>query len=321
MKKGFVIVALMLGTLFASPNRVLAAPPAATPVWRAQFVLVVADVSDAGTDDDVQVQLNPFNSTWLDYARNDYERNSSFTYDLMLTNVRQLGDITMLRVYKNKTNAICVRSMTLVINGRTIYNKVFGNTQTTCLWLDNGDGHPSSYTVSSATLRAHPSWTGYVQPAVPTALSRSELESRIEGAVGDRIKSNDLMWGNASYNLFGRGVEVTKKTSKSVHVDLDLAYDLPGPYNPEVDVDFDVVFSCASGKITARGTNYDAHLNSIVYDYLKNLLPGFGADLLDKLTNYVIKGLVDALSISGQFGGTCPLITVTDTANVVFTKP
>lgn len=324
MKKAYLVLALTLAALvatFGSQNHVLAAPPETTPIWRAQFRLVVADVSDAGTDDDVQIQLNTNNSTWLDYARNDYERNSTFTYDLMLTNARRLGDITMLRIYKNKTDAICVRSMTLIINGRTIYSKDFGNTQTTCKWLDNDDGHPNAYIVSGTTLRGHPAWQGFIQPAVPTTLTRGELESRIEGAVGDRIQSNALMWGDASYNLFGRGVEVTKKSSKSVHVDLDLAYDLPGPYNPEVDVDFDLAFSCSSGKVTATAKNYDAHLDSVIYDYLKNLLPVWGPKLLDALTSYELKGLVDNISISSQFGGSCPVITVTDTASVVFSKP
>lgn len=324
MKKGLILLALTLASLlaiFGSQHRVLAAPPESTPVWRAQFRLIVADVSDAGTDDDVQIQLNAKNSTWLDYARNDYERNSTFTYDLNLTNVRSLGDITMLRIFKNKTDAICVKSMTLLINKRAIFSEVFGNTSGTCLWLDNGDGHPSSFTASSATLRAHASWKGFIQPAVPTTLTRTELESRIAGAVGDRIKTNALMWGDAGYNLFGRGVEVTPKSAKSVHVDLDLAYNLPGPYNPEVDVDFDLVFSCKGGKITAKAKNYDAHLDSLVYDYLKNLLPVWGPKLLDALTGSALKGMIDALSISGQFGGSCPAINVTSDAHVVFSKP
>ncbi|TAH52827.1 MAG: hypothetical protein EYC68_05470 [Chloroflexota bacterium] len=324
MKKAIFVLALTLGVLFAtfgSQNRALAAPPNSTPVWRAQLRLAIANVSDAGTDDDVQIQLNVKNSTWLDYARNDFERNKTYTYDLSLTKVTKLGEITKLRIRKTGTDAICVRSITLLINGKTIYSKTFGNAQSTCLWLDNGDGHPNSYSVSGATLRAHASWKGFVQPNVPTTLTRSELESRIEGAVGDRIQSNDLMWGDESYNLFGRGVEVTKKTNESVHVDLDLAYDLPGPYNPEVDVDFDLAFSCSSGKVTATAENYDAHLDSIIYDYLKNLLPVWGPKLLDMLTKQVLKGMVDAISISGQFGGSCPVISVTGDGNVVFSKP
>lgn len=323
MKNGFVFFALLLALLlglFGSEKRALAAPPETTPVWRAQFRLSVADVSDAGTDDDVRIQLNSNNSTWLDYARNDYERNSSFTYDLLLTGVRKLGDITMLKIYKNKTDAICVRSMVLIINGRTIYSRTFGNTVSTCLWLDNNDGHPSSFVVSGAVLRASSPWKGFVQPAVPTILTHTELESRIEGAVGDRIQSNKLSWG-AGTNLFGHAVEVTKKSSTAVHVDLDLEYGLPLLPNPEVDVDFDLTFSCANGKVAATASNYDAHLDSVIYDYLKNLLPVWGPKLLDALTGNALKGLVDNLSISGQFGGNCPVISVSDNGDVVFSHP
>lgn len=160
MKKAIFVLTLTVGVLlatFGSQNRALAAPPDSTPVWRAQLRLAIANVSDAGTDDDVQVQLNVKNSTWLDYARNDFERNKTYTYDLALTKVTKLEEITKLRIRKTGTDAICVRSVTLLINGKTIYSKTFGNTQSTCQWLDNGDGHPNSFSISSATLRAHSS--------------------------------------------------------------------------------------------------------------------------------------------------------------------
>jgi hypothetical protein len=52
----------------------------ASPIWRAQITIQVGNVGNAGTDDGVRVELSPTNSTWLDYARDDFERNSSFTY-------------------------------------------------------------------------------------------------------------------------------------------------------------------------------------------------------------------------------------------------
>lgn len=311
--------AALMATL-ANPATTLAAPPETSPIWRAQFRLVVADVSDAGTDDDIKVQLNAQNITWLDYARNDYERNSTFTYDLRLNSLRRLSDITMLKIAKEKTNALCIRSMSLIINGRTIYTKEFGNTTSTCKWIDNGDGHVPSYTVSSGSLRAHASWKSYIQPAVPTSIKRAELESRIEGTIGSRIKSNKLSWGDSSWNLYGRGVEATRKTSKTVHVDLDLAYDVPGP-NPEVDVDFDMTFSCSNGKLTVVASNYDANVKSPGYDYLNDLLEAFGIDSVNNAVKDHLASLVSAISLSSQFDGECPNINVEDDADVVFTAP
>ncbi len=51
-----------------------------SPIWRAQITIGVGNVGSAGTDGGVRVELSPTNSTWLDNARDDFERNSSFTY-------------------------------------------------------------------------------------------------------------------------------------------------------------------------------------------------------------------------------------------------
>src|SRR5262245_15765951 len=45
-----------------------AGPPEDMPVWRVQIAFGTPDVKDAGTNDDVQVELNPSNSTLLDYG-------------------------------------------------------------------------------------------------------------------------------------------------------------------------------------------------------------------------------------------------------------
>ena len=70
-------------------------------VWRAELVLHTADVEDAGTDDSVFILLNSAagdtqpggNRTWLDYARDDFERGATHSYDLGTVSVGELGDI------------------------------------------------------------------------------------------------------------------------------------------------------------------------------------------------------------------------------------
>ena len=50
--------------------------------------------------------------------------------------VGDLYDITNIHLWKNGEDGICLRDFALLINGVEVYNKVFGNTSSTCRWLD-----------------------------------------------------------------------------------------------------------------------------------------------------------------------------------------
>lgn len=233
----------------AVPGVVTAASDTA-PIWRLQLQMVTNDVSDAGTNDSVSVGLNDLNVTWLDYGRNDFERNSAFTYDLVPDNVARLGDIRYLKVSKTGSNGLNLRSLTLAVNGRNIYSLDFGPGGR---WLDNDGSHTTSFQLASSTLRTHPLWSTYTTPFPPFVFPRAELESRVEAIIGDFINDNSLYWGEF---YSPRWVEAARKDATAVHFDLDLAADVPYLPDPPVDIDFDFRLTCTGGVFGVTVNNF-----------------------------------------------------------------
>jgi hypothetical protein len=239
-------------------------------VWRAELIVRTGDVDDAGTDDSVFVLLNSAagntqpggNRTWLDYARDDFERGANHTYDLGLGSVGELGDITQITIGKTGDDGWCVRDFTLKVNGFDLYTQDLSASAQGCLWLDTEGGHATTFSVDHATLRASPPWANYNEDAALLLLAfrgipNEEVVSRIEGIVGDSVHGESLYWGH----LHGAGVEAsrgcpaTAPTCNSIHVDLDLAADVNNAPDPEVDVDFDLKFECTGGAITITTEN------------------------------------------------------------------
>jgi hypothetical protein len=97
-------------------------------------------------------------------------------------------------------------------------------------------------------LRSHPLWQGFQAPPRPERITRSAIESRIEAIVGNWIQSSDMYkWGH----LYGpRYVEVTPRDAWSIHVDVDLTRIYDNWPNGEADLDFDLRFSCANGRLS-----------------------------------------------------------------------
>jgi hypothetical protein len=205
------------------------------PLHRAQLYVRVCDASDAGTDDGIEASLASGNYTRMNYGRDDFERNSAFTYDLKLDGISAISRLTRLRIRRvGGDDAVKLCSASLLINGRQIYARSFGSG----LWLDADGSHASTFEVSRGTMDDLTAWRNYVPPAVSLNLSRAEIESRIEAHVGDAIAGNRLDWGGLNGRAY---VEASRKTSSTVAVDLDLTYDLPLLPDPRVDVDFDLV--------------------------------------------------------------------------------
>lgn len=303
----------------ASSNVTLAAVSEDMPVWRAQLRLQTADVSNAGTDDDVSVQLSePGNQTWPDYGRNDFERNDAFTYDLVLDNVHTLRDISMLRISKTGTNGWCMRSITLYVNGRAIYALDFGSLGR---WLDIDPGNDHrSYTVSYLALRAHSLWTSYEQPALPMFFSRQELKSRVESLIGDDLvryasafPDDVLHWGALSGSDY---VEVNRTNVQAIHVDLDLREIVNDWPDQDVDIDFDLEFSCSGGKMNVAIKNLVTNVNLS----RSNATVFLFSYLLDRLPDQIEGSLRNFTYINaGQ--PACPNLTVLDDGSLSLAFP
>jgi len=303
----FIMLLAVTGPAFATPAE-------NAPIWRAQITLTTADVGDAGTDDTLSVRLGGSNKTWLDYGRDDFPRNNTFTYDLNLENLRVISDLDFITISKTGDDGVCLKWFTLLINGRVIYRHVFPGSGH---WLDTESGDSPTYHISGSTLRQNDSWLAYAQPPAPLGISHAETESRIEGMVGHFITGNRLDWGPK----YGRAyVEVARKANavNTLHVDLDLHADVPG-FDPEVDVDFDIQVRCVNEQITLRVLNVkvDVDSNWITEVLSLGLIELFDDYLTDRL-NQGLRGINLGLDVDVPF---CPVIVVDAEGDIRFSLP
>ncbi|MCB1739287.1 MAG: hypothetical protein KDK91_02880 [Gammaproteobacteria bacterium] len=138
------------------------------PVHRLQLRIRIADVSHAGTDDDLEVRLQTpswivptttnwiprGNNTWVDSTADDFERGTDRSYDLMTSRVSQASDITMITVAKTGDDALCIAELELFIDEVPAFDRTFGETASSCVWVTD----KTPLTIGFEELRAHPSW-------------------------------------------------------------------------------------------------------------------------------------------------------------------
>jgi hypothetical protein len=298
---------LALTLLLATFAPASAAPSESLRVWRAQVRFVTSSSnSDSGTDDDIQVALNDTNRTWLDYGRDDFETGDTFTYDLLLTNLRTLTDIKYLAVQKTGTDGWCVESVTLLINGQSIYYRSFKTSTTACHWIDADDGHSPALTISGTALRNNSLWQAYTPPARPTKITRTEFERRVEATVGNWIEGVDstYKWGH----LYGsRYVEGLPKDDRTLHFDLDLTRIYNNWPDGEFDVDFDARFACSNGRLSV------SILNVIGREYTPYALdvPGTSVpDLQEQLQAGTSAPLAALNAMLGTLSASCPTVLI-----------
>ena len=238
-----------------------------TPVWRAHVRFFTTDVNGGGTDDPVTVSLNSNNSTRLYSSyRDDFERGHSYGYDLILNNVTKLGDITKLQISKTGVDEWSIKSFTFYVNGKAVYSADFSGG----LWLNTNPWSSydtGTHVVTSSDLRNHSLWRSYIVPAPPIYISGAELMSRIEAIVGDHISDNVLRFSPyVNGSLITHAVQVSGNGPRTIRVDVDLKYrQLHKSFwiwdwkwvTYEVDVEFDLEFSCSNGKLFLVTKNLD----------------------------------------------------------------
>lgn len=282
-------------------------------LWRAQLVLRTSGGGSDGTDDPVEVELNrpflgynyehlagyalPFgNVTRLDRPGDDHERGAVEVYDLNLSNLSDMGDITQIGVRKDGDDDWCLDGMALLVNEETVFEKSFSPCKRA-----TGD---SVLFIPHEELRAFPAWSSYRSNLIPAdaaqrllagetvrilQIARGDLEKRVEGIVGHVISGNSLEWGGLGGGGF---VEATPVDGQTLHVDLDLVADVTGP-NPTVDVDFDLRFAMA-----CEGSGVDFTIETP---------PGsFQVEADSSLTTDVLAGLFCS-GIDGFVGQDCPV--------------
>lgn len=237
---------------------------------RLQVEFHTGDVDDAGTDDDILVSLSetagstPMNFTWVDYGRDDFERNDRFTYDLNLDQIPLLSDFNRVRISKYGTDGWCLADYRILVNGVPVFSESFAGLPGGCLWIDEDDNHSHTHEVTHAAIRANPLWSAYVEPvrvdvdfsALPLVtarlrIPREETERRLEGLIGHAIHGTEGHWGDR----LGRAhVEADPGvTADRVAMDLDLEADVPYWFDPELDIDFDLHYdpACSADQTKA----------------------------------------------------------------------
>jgi hypothetical protein len=300
-------------------------------IWRAQLRVVTADVTDAGTDDSVQVRLNSkftsykpaSNGTWVDYGQDDFERGSEFVYDLSLSYLSEIGDINQVTFEKEGTDGWCIQEVELIVNGEPIFFHEYGDTAQTCQWVDGDDGHDPIVSLGHEQIRSHVLWQSYEQPFPNPLISNAEVVSRIESMVGDSIHGSKLYWGELQGDTY---VSVDYANSSTVHVDVDLAADVNNYFDPAVDMQFDLEakVECPndSVELTIETKNFETHADyGLLGEIGQALYCAFQADwacIEEEVEDRVQDGWnAPAMAAEFEAGGVCPGVYVNPDGDII----
>jgi hypothetical protein len=215
------------------------------PVYRGQLTLTTCDVRGAGTDNAVQVKLNAGNGTWLDYSHDDFERGSTFTYDVALDHVADLRDISMLEISKRGFDAWCLRRVELHVNNGLIFEAHYPGAGR---WLGHTPIDRRTLTLSREDLRRNRAWAAYRPSVPPRRIAREEITSRLESAVGHALHGQRATWRQVT----GRGIQLERTGHFTYAGMLNLKAKLDNWPDPSIDLAFTLAVSCVSGELRMR---------------------------------------------------------------------
>lgn len=289
-----VVVANSYGSRTTTERCALTDRPNTPSFSRVRLELQVADVEDAGTDDKVGISLNDTywsNFTGLSYSHDDLERNSTFRYDLDFRNLRGLHDIANITIKKYGEDGVCLRSFQLLLDEVPVFSRTFGNSASTCLWLDGSSQTTGQHHVGHAELRATPAFANF-QPQGSLTVPQEEIEERLEGIMGNLIWNNDdVKWGH----IYGEAVSVTAHSNLSDHLVVD--YDLEGVGfgpNPEVDIDLHLqvqfVNNAGTWQLSFASTYFAANVD---FDWWAEAIIALGTIVCGPVTGHDCVSLLE----------------------------
>lgn len=246
----------------------------AVNVFRIQLRINTCNNEDAGSDDDVYVTLNGNDDRFYLNKSNDFEKGEKKTFDILSSSIKQVKDISFIKLGIRGDNGTCLRDIELLINNNKepIYKKYYPDHGE---WIDKG----KSVTISTQELRSHSGW-GFshghktIGQSPAGRMSKEMIVSMVEASIGNELNQHygaDIAWGSKKVGTntrFGPAVEANYVNDKTLHFDLDLEHKLRGP-NPELDVDFDLVFSCRDGRLVTEVQNLVAEGKGPVYQIQK----------------------------------------------------
>jgi hypothetical protein len=281
-----------------------------TPVWRLQVRTTTANVEDAGADGSVYIQLNDNDKVFkLDLGHDDRERKAVEAYDVISQNIVKIKDIQKLRIFTNSDDGWGIAKLEILVNNSVIFAKSFSPVK----WLEKEGAQTPEIVFASAALRQHANWKLAGKPVTffnpPTFLSAQTLEQMVESWFGDLTDHSDVDWGEK----FGKGyVEAKRTNGNTVHFDLDMLYDLDGPFNPEVDIDFDLEFTCVNGKINTRVLNFKYEVGGNILESTLAAIANYftGLDPVGRIHDLVENRLSFSIDLTDVIKTNCGSVSV-----------
>ena len=146
--------------------------------------------------------------------------------------------------------------------------------------------------------------------------------------------SDGLAWGNKTGidTIWGDAVEANFVDASTIHIDLDCQKEMSGP-NPEVDIDFDLHFSCVHGivqldlKNLVTKTNFVGDVQKFIRGKIPeiigqaiNLAPDIGPIVAPIIQGRLASFLAFSLNVSidsPNISQICALINVTQNCDIM----
>ena len=253
------------------------------PVHRLQLRLRIPNVSDAGTDDDVEIRLQTpswlvptvtnwqprGNSTWIDSTANDFERGSNRTYDLMLTNVSQASDITQITISKTGDDDFCVAELELLIDGQPAFQRTFGDQAATCAWVTADD----LLSIDFHAMRTSSLWNNLGLPTF-TGIDGAGLRSVIQTIFAHMLHGQG--------ELRNGGTTTSQRLSETrLHMSVPIiVYDVPILGDVDSTVYFDLVITPVIENGMPKAVMFVENPDADSSDLLGYFLPILGWKIL-----------------------------------------
>ena len=282
-------------------------PPDDKPIWRVRIRLKTADVRHAGTDDDIKVWIG-CKGTYLDYARNDFERNNNEWFDLMFDEGTTYGDLASLIIEKEGDDDWCLSEVELQINGSTL----FSHSNPEGKWVYNRDYVVFTY----SDLHSDPQWSNPSQ--IITSLKKDDISSLIQCIVGNGAYGDDnYHWGDGD-------VELNRNNDNSIKVHFQLKMEIDAFPDPDLDIDFILSFNCTCDGIVIEISDINANVSGTLFEILLGMLVGPIFPVIEGIIEDECVGMIQGMMITPVVDvglPFCPTITVNDNPDVQFGIP
>jgi hypothetical protein len=284
-------------------------------VWRVQLNITVANLPNADLDKPIYVTLGspiPVQnvSTYLDYSFDDFQRGSSFTYDLDFSGINQLSDLESLTIGNTVSDDICyIESIELLVDEKSVYRMVYGTTVNSAYRL--ASPRDRAIYISHDMLRAASGWQALFTPqrtplpraelaadgGIQLIIDRDDIRSMVESVMGNLLHrdfSSSLEWrGNSSSST----VSLSRVNATKIHITFRLTTLIEYWPNPDTDISLDIDFSksCDQGRlrINISSSNFSTNIDSDGWADLKTVG-------LSEISDVVLKKFADKCTIDAS---------------------